>query len=32
MQKMCMMKMGGKKHEKKMDKKDHKKTADEMKH
>jgi Spy/CpxP family protein refolding chaperone len=32
MQKMCMMKMGEKKHEKKMDKKDHKKAAHEMKH
>ena len=32
MQKMCMMKMGEKKHEKKMDKKDHKKTANDMKH
>jgi Spy/CpxP family protein refolding chaperone len=32
MRKMCMMKMGEKKHEKKMDKKGHKKTADEMKH
>ena len=32
MQKMCMMKMGEKKHEKKMDKNNHKKTADEMKH
>ena len=31
MQKMCMMQMGEKIHEKKMDKSDHKKTADEMK-
>ncbi len=31
MRKMCMMKMGKEKHEKKMNKTDHKKTADEMK-